>query len=179
MIFYLLIPFLTIGLMALQTTLADLLFSGWLTLELSLIVVIYAGFRMDLVKGMILAGFLGFVLDCVSGAVVGLFTFIYLLVFTLSFFVSLRIATEKYYLIALFSIFCCSLESLIISMLYRLVLKYEIPQDALMVFVSQTLLIGVLSVGFFYSMRKVESWMYGKAIQPPQRTGTGGVSAEA
>jgi len=179
MIFYLLIPFITIGLVVFQTTLADLLFSGWLTLELSLIVVIYAGFRMDLVKGMILSGAMGFVLDCISGAVAGLFTFTYLLIFTLSFFVSLRMASEKYYLIGLFSLLCCALETLIVSLVYRLILNYEVPADALVIFIFQTLLIGVLSVGFFYGMRKVESLMYGKAIQPPQRTGTGGVSAEA
>ncbi|HLZ19067.1 MAG TPA: hypothetical protein VKO67_05615 [Smithellaceae bacterium] len=179
MIFYFFIPFITIGLVVFQTMLADLLFSGWLTLELSLIVVIYAGFRMELVKGMILAGVMGFVLDCVSGAVEGLFTLIYLLTFTLSFFVSLRMAVEKYYLIGLFSLFCCALESLIVSMIYRLVLNYEAPADAPVIFVFQTLLIGILSVGFFYAMRKIESSIYGKAIQPPQRTGTGGISAEA
>jgi len=179
MIFYFFIPFIAIGLVVFQTMLADLLFSGWLALELSLIVVIYAGFRMDLVKGMILAGVMGFVLDCVSGAIEGLFMFIYLLIFTLSFFVSLRMAAEKYYLIGLFSLFCGALESVIVSLIYRLVLNYDAPADALAIFVFQTLLIGVLSVGFFYTMRKIESSIYGKAIQPPQRTGTGGISTEA
>ncbi len=102
MIYYLLLPFLTILLVVLQTTLADILFSGWLTLELSLVVVIYAGFRLDLVKGIILAFVMGFVFDCVSGSVLGLFTLIYLLIFMFSFFVSLRIASEKFYFIALF-----------------------------------------------------------------------------
>ncbi len=179
MIYYLFLPLITVGLVVLQTTLADVLFSGWITLELSLIVVIYAGFRMDLVRGLILAAVLGFVLDCVSGAVVGLFTFIYLLVFTLSFFVSLRMVSEKNYLIALFSLFCCALESLIVSLVYRFVLNYDMSGNALLVFVPQTLLIGVLSVGFFYGMRKVEGLIYGKSMQSPQRPGAGGISAEA
>jgi rod shape-determining protein MreD len=179
MIYYLLLPLIAVGLIVLQTVLADLLFSGWITLELSLIVVIYTGFRMDLVKGMMLAALMGFVLDCLSGAVIGLHTFIYLLVFTLSFFTSLRMVSEKNYLIALFSVFCCALESLIVSLVYRFVLNYEMPGITLLVFVPQTLLLGMLSVGFFYGMRKIEGLMYGKAMQPPQRPGTGGISAEA
>jgi rod shape-determining protein MreD len=179
MIYYLFLPLITVGLIALQTTLADLLFSGRITLELSLIVVIYAGFRMDLVRGMILSAIMGFVLDCMSGAVVGLFTFIYLLVFTLSFFMSLRMVSEKNYLIVFFSLFCCMLETLIVSLIYHFALDYNMSDNVLPVFVPQTLLISVLSVGFFYGMRKIEGLIYGKAMQPTQRAGAGGISAEA
>jgi rod shape-determining protein MreD len=44
MIYYLLLPFLSILLVVLQISIADILFSGKLILEISLIVVIYAGF---------------------------------------------------------------------------------------------------------------------------------------
>lgn len=179
MIFYLLLPFVTIFLVVLQTTLADVFFSGWLTLELSLVVVIYAGFRLDLMKGIILAFMMGFVFDCVSGATLGLFTLIYLLVFLLSFFVSLRMVSEKLYLIALFSLICSLLESLTLVLLYHFAFEFDMLSNMLLVFVPQALLIGVLSVGFFYAMRKVEGLIYGKQMQPPQRSGTGGISAEA
>jgi len=179
MIYYFCLPFMAVGLVVLQSTLADVLFSGRIALELSLIVVIYAGFRMDLVRGMVLAALMGFVLDCVSGAVLGLFTFVYLLVFTLSFFVSLRVVSGKKYFIALFSLSCCALESLIVNLIYRLVLDYEMPGNVLLIFVLQALLIGVLSVGFFYAMPSVEGLIYGKAIQSPQRPGAGGISSEA
>ena len=179
MIYYLLLPFLTILLVVLQTTLADVLFSGWLTLELSLVVVIYAGFRLDLMKGIILTFLMGFVFDCVSGAPLGLFTLTYLLIFLLSFFVSLRIASEKLYLIALFSLFCSLLESLTLILLYHFVSGFDMLNNVFLVFVPQALLISVLSVGFFYAMRKVEGLMYGKTRQSPQRTGTCGISAEA
>ncbi len=92
MIYYLLLPFVTIGLVVFQSTLADVLFSGWLTLEFSLVVVIYAGFRLDLMKGIILAFMMGFMFDAVSGSILGLFTMIYLFIFMFSFFVSSRIA---------------------------------------------------------------------------------------
>jgi rod shape-determining protein MreD len=179
MIFYLSLPFVAIGLVVLQTTLADIFFSGWLVLELSLVVVIYAGFRLDLIKGIILAFMMGFVFDCVSGSLLGLFTLIYLLIFMFSFFVSLRITSEKLYLIALFSLVCSLLESLLLVLLYQLVLGFDMLNNTLLVFVTQALLISVLSVSFFYVMRKVEGFMYGKTMQPPQRAGTGGISAEA
>ena len=179
MIYYFLLPFLTILLVVLQTTLADVLFSGWLVLELSLVVVIYAGFRLDLMKGMVLACLIGFVFDCVSGAPLGLFTLAYLLIFLLSFFVSSRIASEKLYLIALFSLVCSLLESLMLILLYHVVSDVDTLNNVLLIFVPQALLISVLSVGFFYAMRKVEGLVYGKTKQSPQRTGTGRISAKA
>ncbi|PKN18064.1 MAG: hypothetical protein CVU71_11110 [Deltaproteobacteria bacterium HGW-Deltaproteobacteria-6] len=179
MIYYLLLPFLTILLVVLQTTLADILFSGWLVLELSLVVVIYAGFRLDLMKGIILTGLSGFVFDCVSGAPLGLFTLAYLLIFLLSFFVSLRLASEKLYLIALFSLVCSLLESLMLILLYHIVSDVDMLSNVFLVFVPQALLISVLSVGFFYAMRKIEGLVYGKTRQSSQRTGTRGISAEA
>jgi len=170
MIYYLLLPFMTIGLIVLQTTLADIFFSGWLTLELSLIVVIYAGFRLELMQGIVLAFVTGFVFDCVSGPVIGLFTLIYLNIFLLSFFVSLRIASEKLYLIALLSLICSLLESLMLILLYHYISEFDMMSNVLVVFLPQALLIGVLSAGFFHAMRQVEGLMYGKTIQPQQRT---------
>jgi len=179
MIYYLLLPFATIGLVVLQATLADIFFSGWLTLELSLVVVIYAGFRLELMQGMILALMTGFVFDCLSGSFLGLFTLIYLNIFLLSFFVSLRIASEKLYLVALFSLICSLIESFMLILLYRYIFEFDMMSNVLIVFVPQALLVGVLSAGFFHAMRKAEGLMYGKTIQSQQRTGTGGISAKA
>ena len=179
MIYYLILPFAAILLVVLQTTLADILFSGWLTLELSLVIVIYAGFRLDLIKGIILSFMMGFIFDCVCGAPLGLFTLIYVCIFLLSFFVSLRIVSEKLYLIALFSLICSLLESLALVLIYSIAFEFDMLSNTLFVFAPQALIISVLSVGFFYAMRKAEGLMYGKTMQPPQRTGTGGISAEA
>ena len=61
MIYYLLLPFLAILLIVLQNMVADIIFSGAMVLELSIIVLVYAGFRLDLIKGSISAFVLGFV----------------------------------------------------------------------------------------------------------------------
>jgi rod shape-determining protein MreD len=178
MIYYILLPFAAILLVVLQITLADIFFSGWLTLELSLVAVIYAGFRLDLVKGITLACVMGFVFDCLSGATLGLFTLFHLLIFVLVFFVSLRIASEKLYIIAFVSWICSLLESLVLVLLYAFVFQFDLSGDVLLVSVLQALLTSVLSVGFFHVMSRTEGLKYGKTIQTPQRTWTGGVSSK-
>ncbi len=179
MIYYLLLPFVTILLIVLQTTLADVLFSGRLMIELSLVCVIYAGFHLDLMKGIILTVMMGIVFDCVSGTVLGLFTLIYLIIFLFSFFVSMRIVSEKLYLIAFFSLLCSLLESLTLVLLYYFAFDFDMMNSVFLVFVPQALLVSVLSVGFFNAMRKLEGLIYGTTKQPPQRAGTGGISAKA
>jgi cell shape-determining protein MreD len=112
MIYYLSLPFISILLVVLQTTIADIIFSGRLVLEISLIVIIYAGFRLDLIKGSILAFILGFVFDCVAGSILGLFTFIYVVIFLFSSLVSIRLDTKKMYFLGFFCLICASLEVL-------------------------------------------------------------------
>jgi hypothetical protein len=109
----------------------------------------------------------------------GLFTLIYACIFLLSFFVSLRIVSEKLYLIALFSLICSLLESVALILIYDIVFEFDMLGNMLLVFAPQALIISVLSAGFFHLMRKAEGLMYGKTVQPTQRTGTGGISTEA
>ena len=179
MIYYLLLPFVSVLLIVLQNTLADILFSGWLTLELSLVVVMYAGFRLDLTRGMFLAFVMGIMFDCVSGSVLGQFTLIYLLIYLFAFFISFRIVSEKLHLIALFGLSCSLLEYLVLMVIYHFVFDFDMVGNVLIIFVLQALLITVLSVGFFYAMRKIEGLIYGKTMQPPQRAGAVGISTEA
>ncbi len=156
------LPFAAILLVVLQTTLADIIFSGLLTLELTIIVVIYAGFHLDLPKGMFLAFVTGFVLDCLSGTVLGLFTIIYLVIFLISFFVSLRIDSGKLYLIAGFSLICSLLESLILISFYHFVFEHDMVSKIPLLFLPQALIISVFAVCFFLAMRRIEGlFIYG------------------
>ena len=169
MIFYLALPFLALGVVVLQSTIASVLFSGWFVLEASLVVVIYAGFRLDVVRGLLLAFVMGFVFDCLSGSVVGLFTFIYMLIFLCAFYVSLRLVTKKLYWIALFGLACALLEALLVMMFYRFTYDIHLLNGLLSVFLPQALMISALSAGFFHVMRRIEGFFYGKSVQPPQR----------
>lgn len=128
--------------------------------DLSLIVVIYAGFRLDLVRGSFLAFVLGFVFDCVAGSVQGLFTFIYVIIFLFSFFASGRLAAEKMYIIALFGFLCAFLEDLMVILFYHLVFKFDILVNVYLVLIPKTLIVGLLAPVFFYMMRRVEVFFY-------------------
>lgn len=179
MIYYLLLPFAGIVLVVFQNTLANVLFSGWLTLELSLVLVIYAGFRLDALKGAVLAFVTGFAFDCVSGAPAGLFAILYLLIFIFSFFVSLRFAAEKLALITVFSLACSLIESALLLAVYYFVFKFENLGDMLFAFILQALLVSFLSAGAFYMMHKMERFFHGQTRQFPRRAAAGRISAQA
>jgi rod shape-determining protein MreD len=179
MIYYLLLPFLSILLVVLQTSIADILFSGRLVLEISLIVLIYAGFRLDLIKGLIMAFTLGFVYDCLAGSVLGLFTFIYMVIFLCSFIISIRFSTEKLYFIACFSLFCSFLKEILVILFYKLAYGLDIVKNTPLTFFPQAVLISLLAVLFFYLLHRKEGFLYGKAFQSTERARTGRLSAEA
>lgn len=162
MIYYFLLPFLSIVLVILQSTITNVVFSGRLLFELSLIVVIYTGFRLDLVRGAFLAFILGFVFDCVAGSVLGLFTFIYVVVFLFSFFASGRLAAEKMHIIALFSFLCAFLEDLMVILFYHLAFRINVLENMPFVFLPKALIVGLFAPVFFYMMRRVEVVFYEK-----------------
>jgi len=154
--YYVLLPFLAVLLVVAQSKLAEILFSGLVTLELSLIVVIYAGFRLDLWKGAALSFVVGLAMDCLSGSVLGLFTLLYVFIFLFAWVVSSHIDSERLYLIAGFSLICSLAESLVLVLLYQWVFAFDMVDKILTVLVPQTLLVSVLSACFFYAMRTVE-----------------------
>jgi rod shape-determining protein MreD len=162
MLYYLSLPFLSILLVILQSTITDIFFSGRLVFELSFIVVIYAGFRLDLIRGSILAFILGFVFDCVAGSMLGVFTFIYVVIFLCSFFASGRLVTEKIYIIALFSFFCAFLKELMVILFYYSAFKFDVLINICFVFLPQALIVGLFAPVFFYLMRRVEVFFYEK-----------------
>lgn len=143
----------------LQSTITDVVFSGRLVFDLSLIVVIYAGFRLDLVRGSLLAFVMGFVFDCVAGSVLGLFTFIYVIIFLFSFFASGRLATERVYIIVLFGFFCTFLEDLMVILFY-LAFKFNVSVNVYLVLIPKALIVGLFAPVFFYMMRRVEVFFY-------------------
>jgi rod shape-determining protein MreD len=162
MLYYLSLPFLSILLVTLQLTIADVIFSGRLVFELSLIVVIYAGFHLDLIRGSVLAFIFGFVFDCIFGSVLGLFAFIYVVIYLCSFFASGRLATEKIYTIILFSFFCAFLKDLMVILFHYSAFKFNVVTNITFVLLPQAMIISLFAPVFFYLMRPVEVFFYGK-----------------
>jgi rod shape-determining protein MreD len=179
MAYYLLLPFLSILLVVLQTTIADIFFSGRIILELSMIIVIYAGFRLDIIRGAVLAFILGFVFDSIAGFILGLFTFIYIIIFLISFFVAEHLETEEIYFISVFTIVCTFLEEIICVLFYNLTYGFNMFYNIPFIFLMQALLAGLLAPMFFYLMRRVEVFYYDKTAQSAQRSRARRVSSEA
>src|SRR4030043_18110 len=178
MLYCLLLPLLSILLVVTQTTIADMIFSGRLVIEISLIAVVYAGFRLDLIRGSIFSFILGFVFDCIAGLVMGLFTLIYVVIFLCSFAASFFMDATKMYFIALFCFFCALLEEIMAMLFYNLVLKLDILNSVFFVFLPQALVVGLLAPLFFYLVYRVEVFFYGKPFHRPERDGSTRISAE-
>lgn len=178
MVYYLLLPFLSMLLVVLQNMVADIIFSGALLLELSIIVLVYAGFRFDLIKGAISAFVLGFVFDCISGSVLGLYAFTYVMIFLFSFFVSAMLITEKMFLIALFTFFCAFAEESMVVMFYKLFYGFDIYHYTPAAYLLQAFIVGLLAPVFFYLMRSVEVVFYDKSAQSAKWAGTGRIPTE-
>jgi len=178
MIYYILLPFFAVALIVLQTTLAEVIFSQYLAVEISLIVVIYAGFRLQLVRGALLAFVLGFVYDCLAGSALGLFALIYVLIFLMSFFVSGKMDTEKTHFIALFTLLCAFLEEFMLILFYNLAYGFDIFNNLQPALLPQALIVSLLAPAFFYIMRQVEDFFDGQKAQSAKRPRTGRISAE-
>ncbi|HPD57144.1 MAG TPA: hypothetical protein P5294_03100 [Smithellaceae bacterium] len=178
MAYYLLLPVLSILVVALQTTIADIIFSGRLVIEISLIAVIYAGFRLDLFKGSILAFVFGFVFDCLVSSVIGLFTLIYLIIFVASYAVSLITDTQKLRLVALWGFVFALVEEALVILFYNLILRFDAMASIPFVFLPQAMVIGLFTPVFFYLMRRLEVYIYGKPLHRLERGGDSRISAE-
>jgi len=178
MLYYLLLPVVSILIIVLQITIADVIFSGRLVLEISLIAVIFVAFRLDLVKGAISCFVLGFVYDCIAGSVLGLFTLIYTVVFLASFFISLHLIAEKMHLIALLTLLCALLEELIVFIFYNLAYGYNAGQSNPLNFLPRVLIVATLAPLLFSALRKIEVFFYGKTGQSAERSGSSRVPAE-
>lgn len=156
MIYYLLLPVFSLLLLVFQTTVLDLFFLGKIGLEVSLILVVYAGFHLDIMKGGVLALVLGFFLDCITGGVGGLFTVVYVAVFLLSRVVSLRIYAEGIAFIMCFTFICIFSEGIITVLIYNFICGADMSYNILRVFLPQALVAGVLSPALFVIFERLE-----------------------
>lgn len=161
MIFYLVLPLFALVLLVLQTTILNLFFLGKMGLEVSLIVVIYAGFYLDVIKGGILAFILGFFLDCIIGSVTGVFTFIYVCVFFISRIISFKVYAEGVFFIMIFTFTCALSEGFFILFLYKMIYGLDIFSNIFKIILPQALVAAVLSPAVFTLLGFFERMAYG------------------
>jgi rod shape-determining protein MreD len=157
-LFYLTAPFLAFLLVVFQQGFLNLFFFQQLSVEVSLLLAIYAGFRMDLVRGAVLSVLMGFFIDCLTGAITGLYMTAYALVFLLSFLVSARVYVKQGTLIMAYVIACTLLEGLLVVGLTELIHGVAL-ENRLRVFVLQALVLGALSPAVFPVFDRVRSFL--------------------
>jgi rod shape-determining protein MreD len=143
-------------LIGLQTMIANLFFSGKLVVEISLLMVLYAGFNLAWVKGGILCFIIGFFLDYFMGSVSGLFALIYLALFLLARFVSSRVYAEKTLFIVAFVGLSSLVEGMLIIVFYRLAFGLDKLPHIWDVFLPQAIIVGLLAPLIFSLMRKLK-----------------------
>jgi rod shape-determining protein MreD len=169
MIYYLLLPLLLLFLVIIQITILDLFSLGLISIEISLIVVIYSGFHLDALRGGILSLVLGFFLDCLTSAIFGLYTFLYILIFYLSMIVAGKVYAEKPSLIACFAGLCTLLEGLVIVLLYRFLFGADILAAIPKIFIPQAVVVGILSPFIFRLFHRFEVFLHEKDTRPTRR----------
>lgn len=169
MIYYLLLPLLLLLVVIAQITVLDLFFLGRIGIEVSLVIVIYAGFHLDAIRGGILSLVLGFFLDCLTSAIFGLYTFLYLLIYCLSMVAAGKVYGEKPALIASFTALCTLLEGLVIILLYRFLLSADILYALPKIFIPQAVVLGLLSPLIFRLFHSFEVFLHAEDTRPARR----------
>lgn len=152
-----------------QITILDLFTLGRVGIEISLVIVTYAGFHLGTFRGGLLALMLGFFLDCLTSAIFGLYTFLYILIFYLSVIVAGKVYGEKPALIASFTALCTLLEGLVIVLLYRFLLSADILYTIPKVFIPQAIVMGFLSPLIFRLFHSFEVFLNAEDTRPARR----------
>jgi rod shape-determining protein MreD len=169
MIHYLLLPMLLLFLVIVQFTILELFSFGWIGIEISLIVVVYLGFHLDALRGGLLSLLLGFFLDCLTSAIFGLYMFLYVLIFFISYHVGGKIYAGKPAMIASFTALCTILEGLVIVLFYRFVFGADILDAIPKIFIPQAVVVGCLSPLFFILLQRFEVFLHVEDRRPARR----------
>jgi cell shape-determining protein MreD len=169
MINYLFLPVLLLLLVIVQITILDLFSFGWIGMEISIIIVIYAGFHLDALRGGILSLLIGFYLDCLTGTIFGLYMFLYVVIYCLSMIVGAKIYAGKSVLIGCFAALCALLEGLVSVLLYRFVFGADILHEIPRIFVPQAIAVGFLSPIFFGLSKRFEVFLDVENRRPTRR----------
>lgn len=170
MIYYISLPFFSLALIVSQMMIEDIVFSGRIAVELSLIVVIYSGFRFAVLRGGTLSFILGFMHDCLTCSLSGLYTLIYVLIFLISKLASLRISPGKPFFIMSFTFLCALFEGTMIILFYPLFFGVGISAHAIVSYLPQIFIVSTVSPILFRVFNWTEATLYGRESQPVKRT---------
>lgn len=169
MINYILIPFLSLVLIVVQMMVSDIMLFGKIGVELSLILIIYLGFRLDIIRGGVLSLIIGFFRDCITFSISGLYSLLYVIVFLISLLASYRISPGKTAFIVIFTLICSLLEGMIIALFYPLLYGQSVSSHALLYYIPQAFIVSGLSPLLFRIFNRIEVVLNGRDTWPVER----------
>ena len=117
MIFFALLPVFALFLVVIQISLSDLLFAGLFRFELSLVLILYAGFYLDAIRGLSMVLVFGFILDTLVGTMPLFYVLFYAVVFAGARLTSLRVYGEGRAMLMVLTFFCVAVQSIAILLL--------------------------------------------------------------
>lgn len=149
MIFYVTLPFLLLLFVVFQHSVPGMLSLNRVSMEISLILVVYTGFRLSIVRGSVLVLMLGFMMDCITGAISGFYMLIYFALFSLTFIISPRVYSESSGFIMAVTLACGILEGFLIVAFDYLLYRTDLLSDTLCFFFPQVIILSVISPFLF------------------------------
>jgi hypothetical protein len=149
--------------------LSDIILFGKIGVELSLILVIYIGFKFDIIRGGILSLIIGFLRDCITFSISGLYTLLYLIIFLISMLASYRISPGKPAFIMIFTFICALVEGMIIALFYPLLYGGHISLHTILFYIPQALIVSCLSPVLFRAFNRIEVVLNGRDEWPVKR----------
>jgi len=159
MIYYLLMPVFALLLLVFQTTVLDLFAFGKIKLEISLLLVIYAGFHLNIIKGGVLSIVLGAFLDCMTCLIPGFHVIFYVLIFIISKNISYRVYLEGISFIVVFTFLCVFLEGVVMFLIYLFVFDVNISYDIINTYLPQALVLCAIGPACFALFYRLEVLM--------------------
>ena len=152
-----------------QITFLDFFSIGPVSIEITPVLVIYAGFRFGNIYGSIFSFLLGFFVDSLISPIGGLYTLIYVLFFYISFIASAKINSDNTFSLSLFTGICFFLQGVLIVLFYWLILNENIISSIFKIFIPQAILMGILSPFLYRILTRFEVLFYAEDRQPDRR----------
>jgi hypothetical protein len=156
MIYYLMLPVVSLLLLTIQITVFDIVFLGKIAPEISVALIIYAGFYLGTARGGALSLVLGFFMDSMVGVVPGFFIFTYLFIFLIGEGRFIQDIRGGMIFAVCFTLACVLLEKSLILLVYKTLYGVNVLYDILPVSLIQAAVTGALAPIFFALFRRLE-----------------------
>ena len=148
-------------LVVIQKTIVDVLTFHLLSIDLAMIFVVFSGLNMGILRGGLLTLWVGFLVSILTGFVTSLFMCVYLIIFSLSRLVSIRILSGTSLFIVCFTTLCAVIEGILLVVINRYsYLGVENVDTALWALLPQIPVLGIISPFFFRGFKRIEKLIH-------------------